>query len=429
MYLKMSQPMSESRLNNLNPGGRASGLTSIFVLTALYASIFYVLDKYDWNNAFVKFCALGALLGLVLLPRASRAAAAAAVDASRDGSRIKGVVIIGLLAFLLTNRVVLLGSEHLGEKPRIDIGSSTEDAARTLFQKGLNPYSSRTIAPLGDDPRYWGYKYGPTMLLGYLPVGVSKHITIAACNVVFLGAVLVFVVLLTVGDVSRRQSPALTWEAALFAYCLVMLPNRVWYELFHQGVIDFFPTLLLVASLYFVSRESWAAAGLLAGLSLSAKFAPAVFYISLFFRKDAKPRFFAGVVTGALPLLACAAWDGPGLMRNYLLFHLKKSYDSTSLYSITPHGLHWIFPAIQLASVLFVIATGFGKSVRHQGILFAYIVLLIMIEMTYKEVHENHLLWLIPFLAIYFSDRRYAMLPAFGDLGRALTELSDQDRE
>ena len=359
-------------------------LSSALVLGA-YAGLFHLLDRYDWGQAFTRFACLA---GLLLMTLATR---------PRPGPRPREASGLASLAAPALALVVLewglyQSLNDLNSPPVVDIGQTTQEAARLVLIEGENPYQSRTIAVLGDDPSMWGFKYGPSMILGYglsafLPRSGLKYTSLAV-----LGATAVLVFLLGRGRGEPGASSATGW----FCVALALLPNRLWHELFRQGSNDILPVSLILGSILAVSRRAWVAAGLLAGLSLSAKVSPAVFYLILFVRRRPNPRFLAGFAAGLLPTLPFLAWDAGALVRNVALFHSLKAPDSTSLYSITPGELRVAFTAVQLAAVALVIAKNFREEVNHRSLIFWYLVLTLVCEMSYREVHGNHLIWFMP---------------------------------
>jgi len=376
-------------------------LLSSAALFGAYASLFALLDHYDWDQAFTRFACLASLLAAFLLAR--RPAVARLSDRALRVELILAVV----LTLFLAERALFLGWDEIGRLPKVDVGVTTRDAARMLILDGRNPYQSKTIAVLGDNPCYWGYKYGPAMILGYSDCAAFGESGVKLANLTYLALSLLAVFLLARNEDDSPARYATAWSSC----ALMLLPDRVWYELFHQGVIDIFPIALILFSLLAIGRQSWFAAGLLAGLSFSAKFSPGVLYLALFLKRERVPRFFAGMVCGLLPLAAFLAWDAGALVRNFLLFHLIKGYDSTSLYSITPHELHPIFPLLQIAAAACILAGNYRDPIVPSSLAYRLLLLTVVVEMTYKEVHENHLIWFIPLAALHLGANRHGFLP------------------
>lgn len=289
----------------------ARAIVSATLVLVAYAAIFDLLDRYDWDQAFVRFACLASLLAMTLGTR------------RRPGDtppRAMGeftAIVAPALTVLALNWGIYKSLADLDKPPVVDIGQTTQEAARLVFLDGQNPYQSRTIAVLGDNPSMWGFKYGPTMILGYAISAVTPTNGIKYTSLVYLGVTVVLVFLLGRGRGEMSESTATAW----FCCTLMLLPNRLWHELFHQGANDIFPVMLILGSILAVRRKSWALAGLLAGLSLSAKVSPAIFYLFLFVRRRPEPRFVAGFAAGLVPLLPFLAWDPGALFRNVVLFH------------------------------------------------------------------------------------------------------------
>lgn len=149
-----------------------------------------------------------------------------------------------------------------------------------------------------------------------------------------------------------------------FVSALLLLPERFYSELFVVGAIDVLPVFLLAVCLLCLRREAWLAAGLAAGLSFSAKLLPAVALLVLFVRRGTKARFFAGVALGLLPLLAFIAASPKLVFENLFVLLLIKDYDSTSLYSVVPKQLHFLFTVAQLLVVVGAVAFQFNRPIR-----------------------------------------------------------------
>ncbi|SIO56386.1 Protein of unknown function [Singulisphaera sp. GP187] len=394
--------------------GRNSALAIVSATLVLvaYAAIFDLLDRYDWDQAFVRFACLASLLAMTLGTRRRP-------DMPPHEAGEIAAIVAPAFAILALNWGLYKSLEDLHSPPVVDIGQTTQEAARLVFLDGKNPYESRTIAVLGDNPSMWGFKYGPTMILGYAISVVNPANGIKSTSLAYLGATVVLVFLLGRGRGEMSESTATAW----FCCTLMLLPNRLWHELFHQGSNDIFPVMLILGSILAVRGKAWAWAGLLAGLSLTAKVSPAIFYLVLFVRRRPEPRFVVGFAAGLVPLLPFLAWDAGALFRNVVLFHSTKAADSTSLYSITPKELHYAFTAIQLMTIALVIAKNFHARLDHRSLVFWYLVLTLLCEMSYREVHGNHLIWFMPFAALQFGWNRQAFLP---NIASALRSFGDE---
>ncbi|MEA3421511.1 MAG: glycosyltransferase 87 family protein [Acidobacteriota bacterium] len=193
--------------------------------------------------------------------------------------------------------------------------------------------------------------------------------------------------------------------ACVCYFCLI--PNRLWYELFTQGVNDIFPILLIILAFYFIKIEKWGLAGLFIGLSFSAKFAPAAFLMCLFLRRDLKVKLFIGFFIGLMPIFAFMIWDAKALINNAFLCRFILEHDSTSLYSISPKQIYFIFPLVQLAAIVIMVTRNFNKKVVLEELVFHFSVLVIIITVAFKAVHTNYLIWICPITGYLLTTNRY----------------------
>src|SRR3569623_2756937 len=169
-------------------------------------------------------------------------------------------------------------------------------------------------------------------------------------------------------------------SAALLACAMTFLPERLYHETFNQGAQDIFPIFMVLLSAAFVARKQWLLAGLLAGLSFSARFAPGAFLLVLYLRRRIPPRLIVGGVLGLLPFVPFLLWNPAAQLRNVFLFHGFKAYDATSLYSVTPVELHFLFSVFQAAAVAQAVTLSFRRTIEARHLLAFVTLLLIAIE-------------------------------------------------
>jgi len=367
-------------------------------ILALFYSVFVLFHKYDWNCADVKAtCFLVLLLAVVCVSRDCG-------RASHGAKAGKSVYLAETLAYscLFAYFVATYGAHYFPgfDLPsQSDVGYITHTALKVLFVDHADPYNT-ALKSAGNDPRFYGYTYGPAMMLFFAP---SVFYSSAALKVISSAYLLLLLGVAFL--ILRRETPSSWALAASFAFflALMFLSERFWHESLTQGATDILPIFLVMLSVYLVYRDKMLPAGLAAGLSFSAKFSPAVFFILLFVRRRPSKAFFGGVALGLLPMLAFLAWSGIGLIDNIFVFNAVKDADSTSLYSLVPAQYHLVFPAIQAAAVLFFLLYDFDREIDPRELLVHFTLLLIVIEMTYKEVHANHLIWFIPPIALIFA--------------------------
>lgn len=366
---------------------------SIFLII-IYSAIFYFFNKYDWGHPWVKtFCFMALFLVIIIL----------------HSNKNKFILQESFLKFefftylfLIFLVIIFVGIPYFREITQpaaCDIGFTTHDAARIFTLQGKNPYEMN-VNPIGSDQKYWGYHYGPGMILFYLPIAGFSGSALKIMSLGYIILLFLVIFLLIREKNTIKLADINNW---LFAVLLVLIPQRFWFETFVQGSTDILPILLILLAAYFVKKKSFFIAGILCGLSFSAKFSPALFFILLFMRRKIIIKFFAGCFLGLLPLILFFLWNSKALINNVFLFHMIKEYDSTSLYSIVPQNIHFIFPLVQILAVVFFLVYNFQKKIEPKQLFVQFTLLLIIIEVTYKQIHANHLLWFIPLIAIIFA--------------------------
>lgn len=383
-------------------------LTSTAMIVGFMIFIYGVWHRHDWGQPFAKLlCFTGATALILFL--------------SGHGQRRNDALYVGLVELLLCSSLLLWlcvsyaqqYGPQLTEPPRVDIGYTTRDAVLMLFDAGDNPYRSEHINPRPDLlPEHRGFHYGPMMLVAYAGTALSPQFGYKLTNLTCFA--LIALCLITI---AWRHAPtsARTDRMADVTFVLLIAfgAERMWYETFQQGVNDVLPIALLLLGIVALQSERWFYAGLSIGLSFSAKFAPAVFLIVLLIgRRDVQKSMVAGVLLGLLPVVAFLVWDAPALLNNVFVLRATIGFDSTSLYSITPEELHWIYPTVQLLAVSYFIADGFWRQVDLHRIMVCFTTLLVIMEITFKEVHGNHLLWFFPLFGICLMDRRAQLFSA-----------------
>lgn len=412
-------------------GGLALASSAFFVLA--YHFIFVLFHQYDWGQPFVKLACFESLAGLIL--------ALALWRPGRDAPLPRWVFSVELAlaaALLLWELVRAVGLFRTGLATGMnDLGDTTRDAARLLFSEHKNPFAEQ-VAKNGDDPAYWGYKYGPTMIFAYALAGVWPNgLGLKITNAIYLAATAGVVAYLggwapfgaasdaragtpnprgpgvqgasvAAGPHPRAERTA-RLAAAGWACALAILPQRLYLETFNQGAQDIFTILLLLVSIACVGRGWWLLAGLAAGLSFSSRSAPGAFLLVLFVRRRIPPRLVLGVALGLLPFVPFLMWNAPALVRNMILFHSFKTWDGTSLYSVTPRELHPLFSVFQAVVIAVMVAVGFRRRLEARQLLVMLTLLLIAIEVSYREMHGNHLIWFMPTAALAFAWGRHGL--------------------
>lgn len=379
-------------------------LASSLATFAIYNFIFDLLHRFDWDQPFVKLACFEALFVLILLVFFWRKA-----RTLRPPDWVVATELVLACAVLSWELVRLAGLYQVGLGTHMnDLGQTTEDAVRLVLQGHGNPYIHE-IAKNGNDPAFFGFKYGPGMLIGYALAALwPEGRGLKTCNLVYLAVTVGLLASLAARlETTSYRRRWLRFTAAAVVAALALWPERLHSELFNQGAVDMYPIMLLIASVACLDRKWWLGAGLAAGLSFSAKFSPAAFLLILFIRQRIPRRFVVGCAIGLVPFLPFLLWDAPSLVRNVFIFHSKKSFDTTSLYSVTPGELHYLFSAFQACAVAAAVVLNFRRPLEPRSLVVFFTLLLIAIEVSYREIHGNHLIWFVPVVALSLTWYRH----------------------
>lgn len=373
----------------------------IFLLDYIYR----VYDEFDWGHSFTKLLCFGAVAAMIVISRSAFwgrwLSSGIATEDRHPKLQYQRLLLLILFAVFLIYGFSVQYLPQIMQPPRVDIGYTTVHAAELFFRGMQNPYTSVAINVRPElPPEFRGFHYGPLMFISYFPAIIYPGLGFKLINVLCLvvSAVLLSVLVRKIDNTFIENI-----ESAVFALILFLLSNRFWYENFTQGANDIFPVTLLLFSLFWIKKENYLLGGLFAGLSFSAKFSPALFLFVFFIRRDCPRQFLYGWIGGLLPLLAFLFWNPSGLVNNVFICRLRLNYDSTSLYSITPEKLHYLFPLVQLSAVVLTVLQNFKKRLVFDALVAEFTLLLIVVEISFKEVHANHFIWFIPVVALHFS--------------------------
>lgn len=370
------------------------GLLVPAVLALVMGGTAFALDKCDRGYGDVRALCLLALGLTVFVLQYWRIPATTTTNTDRRLLWLSVVVLVVLGATSMRQSL-----DDLPNRPRCDIGWTTTDAVHALVSDLENPYESKWIGKLGPEAKYWGYHYGPGTILSYLPAEALGPGGVKLLNLLYLGLTFYLIAALVRRAENRQAGSA----AAVFAIMLACLPDRVWSETFRQGATDILPTMLILAGLLAIHDRHWFLAGALAGYSVSCKILPGFLFVVLLARWPPNLRILAGVLSGMLPLALAAVWDCGALVNNMILFHGTKPPDDTSLYAVFPSAVTRFFPLFQAA----ILAGFWIRNRRRQfdvrDLATQLFLLMVFIEVFYKEIHCNHLLWFFPLAAVLFA--------------------------
>lgn len=368
--------------------------------------VYLAFDQYDWGYPLVKLACFSvlyvAVIGLHFLKDRS--------NASQTTVSIEiGILLLFLVGIFLVNFPP--NARRIMAPPRSDIGFTTVHAAKVLFSEGENPYSRTDINSEQQNltPEYHGFHYGPMMIAGYLPSAFLGPYAYKLMSLVYVGFTAVLLIFLAI----RSESETIeNLSNALFVLVAYFMAGRFWHELFAEGVNDIFHIMLLLAGFLFFKYRQAFLAGVFTGLSISAKFAPGVFAVP--FMPIRQRGFWIGLAVGLAPYLPFVLWDPAGLWRNAVWLRVIIPYNSTSLYSVTPPGLHFVFGIVTLGACVTAAWWAFRRERTFDEALFGFTLLMLVTDAMQRQVHLNHLLWFLPFLALLFAEYRHRIAASFG---------------
>lgn len=321
------------------------------------------------------------------------------------------------LALLLAAQSAYAGIQM--KKARIiDVGTTTLDAG-AVMAKGGNPYSVEIDAQAPvliasthgalDPARFAGYKYLPVMAAAYMPLGLP----FGARGLIATNLLLAALALLAIHRLAREAASeeGARW-AVLFFACLP-LPM---FQLYAKGVTDLVPVIPAILALSLIDRRP-GAAGVLMGLSTAAKLMPALLLIPLLLPAGASARwrYLLGGLVGLIPILPYAFGAPQGFADNILFFNLVRPVDETSWLYGQPD---WLRHVMQIGFAVSWLAAGVHVLLRPVGPLARCAAACLAIQgmlLAGQAMHQNYMLWWLPFFAVLVGQGRAFALP-----GRAI---------
>jgi hypothetical protein len=339
----------------------------------------------------------------------------------------RGVKVIALLVSVwsILMSAWILAPEYVPKArslPVNDIGLTTLDCARMFWRGEGNPYTDDQVNPRpGLPPGYRGFHYGPGMLLCYAgsafgPGGYRAFHFAWVAGMILVGGALA----------ARWGKGRLDKAAAMAFFLAVLLASPGWWkEYFWMGVNDAAPLVLMGGSLLLVGRGNWGWAGVLGGLALSAKFSPAGFLLLALMRRDTPWKFWGGVMAGTLPLWVAIPFAPVESFRNIFLSRLYVEGTPTGLHHLLPDSAHGILTIGAAVGMVIVVVRCWSGGVGIAPVLRSLVVLACLGILGHKEVHVNHLTWLLFFGAILLAKGRELFWPWLAGSGRVWQASGD----
>lgn len=298
-----------------------------------------------------------------------------------------GFLIVSLLG-RLASFVFYLKAPYL-----IDIGQTTLDAVHAIL-KGRNPY----VLPIDWHPDYpdsHGYKYLPTMIATYLPLGSLFGATgMRLTNLILDGAVAFLV-----GVLARRHSGWVCGTLAASLYLMLpMLPGDIYFN----AVTDLAPTVFLLAAMALYQARP-GVAGVMIGFSVAAKLLPGLLMVVCCFPASGRLRYVGGILLGLIPAIVFFLLAPSDFMQNIVWFVATRPIDTTSWLFGAPS---YVIMTVRLGFVLFIGAVAFAVVWRPPDFFercSLYVLCSVAALLVGPTTHNNYMLWWIPFFCILFS--------------------------
>jgi hypothetical protein len=330
------------------------------------------------------------LLIFAALPLLCAAAARRRPPPARSSERL----MVGAIALFAVAQLVFAVIRMVKTKV-IDIADTTLAAILALAH-GQNPYALPLDQLAGGiieaGAQFHGYKYLPVMIAAYAPLGLALGIRgIVLTNLLLQGAAAA-----VIGWVAARGGGRGAGLAAAVLY--LSLPFLA-HQLLTRGVNDLVAVLpLLLALLLVEERPGWA--GFLVGLSLAAKLMPGAALALCLVPGRGRPRYFAGVVVGLLPILPFAVAAPDAFAANILLFNALRPIDDTSWLFGPPHWVVVLSRGVAAAALLGVWLRVWTRPPGLDARCAWAIAAILLVFAAGPDMHHNYYLWFIPFLAI-----------------------------
>jgi hypothetical protein len=401
---------------------------SVLALAMLPAAWFMVgvIEAASWDAGARRALATLALLVLTALFALFSEARRLGMPSSRPTVGVVGAIIVCCACLPAVRSQVEIGVARFRAPNLNDIPLTTMAAARAMAS-AQNPYAvavDRRAESAEQRRNYDGFKYLPMMAVVYAPAALLDY----PPGVILINAAQQGVTAILIFLVARSLAGSLAAALSLVFYLWLSIVPR---QLFGPGVTDYAAVVPLLAAFALGDRRPWLA-GLLVGLSLSAKLVPALALAAIIapaarpWRRGAGRHYWAGFACGCLPSLAYFLWSPAALTSNVLLFNLSRPVDSTSW--LDGHPTWWRSMATVGLAGLFTAGAGIRWVVNpnRRGRALLIVVLTMGTTLLGPVDHGNYQLWWIPWLAIVlascvgpFLDVREAWTPA------AVTSLAD----
>jgi hypothetical protein len=201
------------------------------------------------------------------------------------------------------------------------------------------------------------------------------------------------------GLVRRRSG----WLCGVLAASLYLMLPMLPYRLYQAADTDLAPTIFLLAALALYETRP-GSAGVMVGLSVSAKFLPGLLMLICCLPEFRRSRYVGGFVLGLIPVIVFWLLAPSDFIYNTVWCGVAANpIDSSSWQLGAPS---YIIRATQPAFILLMAAVSFVMIWRPPdffGRCLLYVICVVALLLT-SRAHNNYMMWWIPFFCILLSS-------------------------
>ncbi len=277
-----------------------------------------------------------------------------------------------------------------------DIGGTTLNAIHAV-QNEINPYTIDIQGNYNPDSAYRGYRYWPMMIVIYMPLAFffptgwgAMRLTNFALDVITAALIVILV--------CRRSG----WLGGVLAASLYLMLPMLPDQLYAGADTDLAPTVLLLAALALYQTRP-GLAGVMVGLSVSAKLLPGLLMLVCCLPEFRRSRYVGGFVLGLAPALAFCLLAPSDFIDNTVRVLAATPVDTSSWLYGAPD---YMIRTTQFGFILLMAVVSFVIISRSPDLFerCALYVICVIAALLVSHVHNNYMLWWIPFFCILLSS-------------------------
>jgi uncharacterized membrane protein len=208
------------------------------------------------------------------------------------------------------------------------------------------------------------------------------------------------------------------WLCGIVAASLYLMLPMLPMLLYQRVDTDLAPAIFLLAALALYQARP-GLAGVMVGLSVSAKFFPGVLMLVCCLPELRRSRYISGFVLGLIPAIAFCLLAPSDFFSNTVSPLLGAPFDLSSwLYGASSY----MISGARLAFILLIAAVCLVMISRPPDLFgrCALYVICVVATLLVSHVHNNYILWWIPFFCILLSSPLSRILSLPGSLGKVV---------